>query len=163
MDVVVVGELNADLILSGLPSLPAYGEARLATGMRFTLGSSSAIFACNLARLGVNVGFVGKLGADMAGDFLLSFLRDGGVNTSQIIQSSAGQTGICVVMSFPHEYAIASFPGIRETFSQEEINFDYVKLAKHMHMSSFYLQPGLQQGCPELFRMAKEAGLTACG
>lgn len=160
MDVVVVGELNADLILTGLPSLPAYGEVRLAKEMRFALGSSSAIFACNLARLGAKVGFVGKLGADETGDFLLRCLRESGVETSQIIQSPAGRTGICVVMSFPHEYAMASFPGIRETFCLEEVNFDYVKTAKHLHLSSFYLQSALQPGCPKLFRWAKEAGLS---
>jgi sugar/nucleoside kinase (ribokinase family) len=160
MDVVVVGELNADLVLTGLTSLPAYGEVRLAKDMRFALGSSSAIFACNLARLGVKVGFVGKLGADETGNFLLRSLRDRGVDTSQIIQSPAGRTGICVVMSFPHDYAMASYPGIRETFCLDEVNLDYVKTAKHLHMSSFYLQPALRPGCVELFRTAKEAGLT---
>jgi len=160
MDVVVVGELNADLVLTGLTSLPAYGEVRLAKDMRFALGSSSAIFACNLARLGVEVGFVGKLGADDTGNFLLHSLRDRGVETSQIIQSSAGRTGICVVMSFPHEYAMASYAGIRETFCLDDVNLDYVRSAKHMHMSSFYLQPALRPQCQELFRLAKEAGLS---
>ena len=160
MDVVVVGELNADLVLTGLPSLPAYGEVRLAKDMRFALGSSSAIFACNLARLGVQVGFVGKLGADETGDFLLRCLRDRGVDTSQITQSPSGRTGICVVMSFPHEYAMASYPGIRETFCLEDVNLDYVRTAKHMHMSSYYLQPALRPGCGKLFRAAKEAGMT---
>jgi len=160
MDVVVVGELNADLVLTGLTSLPAYGEVRLAKDMRFALGSSSAIFACNLARLGVEVGFVGKLGADETGNFLLRSLRDRGVETSQIIQSSDGRTGICVVMSFPHEYAMASYAGIRETFCLDDVNLDYVRSAKHMHMSSFYLQPALRPGCQELFRRAKEAGLS---
>ncbi|HYA25666.1 MAG TPA: carbohydrate kinase family protein [Terriglobales bacterium] len=160
MDVVVVGELNADLVLTGLTSLPAYGEVRLAKDMRFALGSSSAIFACNLARLGMEVGFVGKLGADETGDFLLQSLRDRGVDTSQIVRSPAGRTGICVVMSFPHEYAMASFPGIRETFCLEEVNLDYVKTARHMHMSSFYLQTALRPGCHKLFYLAKEAGLT---
>jgi len=117
MDVVVVGELNADLVLTGLTSLPAYGEVRLAKDMRFALGSSSAILACNLARLGVEVGFVGKLGADETGNFLLRSLRDRGVETSQIIQSSAGRTGICVVMSFPHEYAMASYAEFERLFA----------------------------------------------
>lgn len=103
---------------------------------------------------------MGKLGKDETGDFLLRCLRDRGVDTSQIIQSSAGRTGICVVMSFPHEYAMASFPGIRETFCLEEVNLNYVRTAKHMHMSSFYLQPALRPGCQKLFRMAKEAGMT---
>ena len=160
MDVVVVGELNADLVLTGLTSLPAYGEVRLAKDMRFALGSSSAIFACNLARLGKEVGFVGKVGVDETGNFLLRSLRDHGVETSQIIQSSTGRTGICVVMSFPHEYAMASYAGIRETFCLDDVNLDYVRTAKHMHMSSFYLQPALRPGCQELFRLAKEAGLS---
>ena len=44
-DVVVVGELNADLILSG-DVTPAFGQVeRLIDGATLTLGSSSGIFA----------------------------------------------------------------------------------------------------------------------
>lgn len=160
MEAVVVGELNADLILIGLAALPKYGEVQLAQGMRLTLGSSSAIFACNLARLGVSVGFVGKAGNDMIGSFLIDHLKNSGVDTSRIVRAEGAQTGICVVMSFPHEYAMASYPGVRESFCLDDVDFDYVRQAKHMHMSSFYLQPGLQPGAAELFRRAKAAGLT---
>ncbi len=160
MDIVVVGELNVDLVLTGLPSLPAYRELRLAKDMRFTLGSSSAIFACNAARLGAKVGFVGKAGDDEFGDFMLRSLSQSGVDTSQIIRHPGGRTGICVLMSFPEDYSMVSFPGIRETFRLEEVNFDYVKTARHLHMSSFYIQPALRPGCPKLFRWAKEAGMT---
>lgn len=160
MDIAVVGELNVDLVLTGLPSLPAYGELRLAKDMRFALGSSSAIFACNAARLGAQVGFVGKLGDDEFGDFLMRCLRRSGVDTSQIIRHPGGRTGICVSMSFPQEYSMVSFPGIRETFCLEDIDFDYVKTARHMHMSSFYIQPALQPGCAKLFRWAKEAAMS---
>jgi sugar/nucleoside kinase (ribokinase family) len=160
MDAVVVGELNADLILTGLAGLPALGELRLARGMRFCLGSSSAIFACNLARLGAKVGFVGKVGEDMVGDFLLERLRAGNVDTSRVVRSKSEQTGICVIMSFPQEYAMASYPGVRETFCLADIDLEYVRQAKHLHMSSFYLQRALQVGAPEVFRTAKAAGLT---
>jgi sugar/nucleoside kinase (ribokinase family) len=160
VDIAVVGELNVDLVLTGLPSLPGYGELRLAKDMRFALGSSSAIFACNASRLGADVGFVGKAGDDEFGDFLVKCLRQSGVDTSRIIRQPGGRTGICVLMSFPHEYAMASFPGIRETFCLEDVDLDYVRTARHMHMSSYYIQPALRSGAPELFRVAKEAGLT---
>jgi sugar/nucleoside kinase (ribokinase family) len=160
MDIVVVGELNVDLVLTGLPSLPAYKELRLAKDMRFTLGSSSAIFACNAARLGASVGFVGKAGDDEFGDFMLRSLRQSGVDTSRIIRHTGGRTGICVVMSFPEDYSMVSFPGIRETFRLDEVDFDYVKTGRHMHMSSFYIQPALRPGIPALFSMAHGAGLT---
>lgn len=160
LDIVVVGELNVDLVLTGLPSLPAYRELRLAKDMRFTLGSSSAIFACNAARLGARVGFVGKAGDDEFGDFMLRSLKERGVETSQVLRQPGGRTGICVSMSFPEDYSMVSFPGIRETFCLEEVNLDYVRTARHLHVSSYYIQPALQPGCPKLFRWAKEAGLS---
>lgn len=160
MDIVVVGDINVDLILTGLPSLPAFRELKHAKGMKFTLGGSSAIFAHNIARLGAATGFVGKVGTDHLGDFLIATLRQAGVDTSRVVRDSARPTGICVSMSFPEDYAMVSYPGIRESFNLKEVDLDYVKQARHLHVSSFYLQPGLQSGCLELFRYAKAAGLT---
>ncbi|PYX53525.1 MAG: carbohydrate kinase [Acidobacteria bacterium] len=160
MEIVVVSDINADLVFTGLPSLPAFRELKHATGMKFTLGGSSAIFAYNIARLGVATGFVGKVGNDHVGDFLLATLGSVGVDTSRVVRDGARPTGICVSMSFPDEYAMVSYPGIRESFALHEIDLEYVKSARHLHLSSFYLQPGLQPGCVEIFRTARAAGLT---
>jgi len=160
VDIVVVGDLNVDLVLTGLPALPAYRELRVAKGMRFVLGGSSGIFACNAARLGASVGFVGKVGADEFGDFLLRRLEQSGVDTSHLVRSRSGRTGICISMSFPEEYAMVSYAGIRESFRVEDVDFDYVKTARHLHMSGFYLLPGMWAGLVRLFREAKQAGLT---
>lgn len=159
MEIVVVGDINADLIFGGLPSLPAYKELKHAKSMKLTLGGSSAIFACNIARLGAPTAFIGKVGRDFLGDFLIDTLKGKGVDTSRVVRES-GCTGICVSMSFPEDYAMVSYPGIRESFHLKEVDLDYVKQARHLHVSGFYLQPGLQPGCLELFRSAKAAGLT---
>lgn len=159
-DVVVVGELNVDLILTGLPSLPEMGKGKLARDVNFTLGSASAIFASNIARLGLNVGFLGKIGDDYFGDFILDSLSSRNVDTSHVIRDKNAKTGICVSLSFPENYAMASFPGVRETFQVSDVDFDYISRARHMHMSSYYLQTGMQAGAPELFRRAREMGLT---
>ncbi len=160
MDIVVVGDINADLILSGLSSLPAFGELKHAKDMKLTLGGSSAIFAHNIARLGAATGFAGKVGRDHIGDFLIDTLNGAGVDTSRVVRDSTRPTGICVSMTFPENYAMVSYPGIRESFTLQEIDLDYVRQARHLHMSGFYLQPGLRAGCLELFRSAKAAGLT---
>jgi len=55
---------------------------------------------------------------------------------------------------------MASYPGVRETMSIADVDFDYIKSARHLHMSSYYLQPMMIPGCPELFRTAKENGLS---
>jgi len=160
LDIVVVGELNVDLILTGLPSLPKMGQCKLSKDMHFTLGSASAIFASNIANLGLSVGFVGKIGDDDFGNFILKSLNRRNVDTSMIIKDKHAKTGICVSMSFPENYAMASYAGVREKFTLSDVNMDYLKKARHLHMSSYYLQPGIQEGCAELFRTAKESGLS---
>jgi len=160
MDIVVVGDINVDLIFTGLPSLPAYKELKHAKNVKLTMGGSSSIFACNISRLGAATGFVGKVGKDHLGDFLIDTLNSAGVDTSSMVRASGMPTGICVSLSFPQDYAMVSYPGIRESFQLTEIDMDYIRRARHLHLSGFYLQPGLQPDCAELFRRAKSAGLT---
>lgn len=160
LDIVVVGELNVDLILTGLPSLPELGNIKLAQDMHFTLGSASAIFACNISRLGLRVGFMGQVGDDEPGEFILSELARNGVDTSQVMKITGAKTGICVSLSYPGDYAMASYPGVRERMTVSEINMDYLTTASHLHMSSYYLQKGMMDGCPDLFSSAQKMGLT---
>ena len=160
LDIVVVGELNVDLILTGLSSLPEMGMCKLSKDMHFTLGSASAIFASNISRLGLDVGFIGKIGDDEFGNFILNTLNKRNVDTSQIIKEKTAKTGICVSLSFPENYAMASYAGVRETLTLSDVDLEYMSRAKHLHMSSYYLQTGMQKGCVELFRKAKELGLT---
>jgi len=159
-DVVVVGELNVDLVLNGLAKLPELGSCIRARDMNLTLGSASAIFACNIARLGARVGFVGKVGGDSFGGLVLDSLRGGGVDVSRVIIDKGARTGVCVSLSYPGEYAQASYAGVRETFSLPDVDMDYVLSARHLHLSSYYIQPALIPGCPQLFRTAKEHGLS---
>lgn len=160
LDIVVVGELNVDLILTGLHSLPELGKVKLSDDMHFTLGSASAIFASNISKLGLKVGFIGKVGEDEFGDFILDKLKNNKVETSQIRRDENAKTGICVSLSFPEDYAMASFAGARHTLTLADVNMDYVSQARHLHMSSYYLQTGMMDGCPGLFERAKEVGMT---
>jgi sugar/nucleoside kinase (ribokinase family) len=159
-DVVVVGELNADLILHDIPSFPEIGKEKLAKDMTLTMGSASAILATNIARLGLKVGFMGKIGNDGFGKIVIDTLKDRHVDCSGIKIDQQVKTGITVVMSFPEDYAMLTCMGAMETFSLNDVDFKYIKRGKHMHLSSYYLQPALRSGCPELFKKAKELGMT---
>ena len=83
-EVAIVGELNLDLILEGLPrDLPEEREL-LASNFTMTLGSSSAILAHNLALLGTSVSFSSLVGPDPLGALCCQWLREAGVLTDQI-------------------------------------------------------------------------------
>ena len=71
LNIIVIGELNADLIFQDIPSFPEMGKEKIANNMTLTMGSASAIFSCNIARLGLKIGFIGKLGDDIFGKLVL--------------------------------------------------------------------------------------------
>ena len=160
LDIVVVGELNADLILQDIPSFPELGKEKLANEMTLTMGSASAILSTNIARLGLEVGFLGKLGKDRLGELVLETLRSRGVDLSGILMDERVHTGVTVVLSYPDDYAMVTYMGAMAEYSVDEVDFEYIQRANHLHLSSIYLQPGLHKGTEELFRKAKEMGLT---
>lgn len=157
---IVVGELNVDLILQNVSSLPEMGKEKLAQDMILTMGSASAILASNLARLGVHVGFAGKLGKDQFAEVVLSSLKERRVDVGGIKQDADSRTGITVALTFPDNYAMVTYMGAMEEFGLGDVDFAYLASARHLHLSSYYLQPAMRKGCAELFRRAKEAGMT---
>ncbi len=88
LDVCVVGEINLDLILYGLPKDLVLDRELLASGLALTLGSSSAIFAHNLAMLGSKVGFVSKTGDDAFGKMVLERLAAAAVDVGRVTQAT---------------------------------------------------------------------------
>jgi sugar/nucleoside kinase (ribokinase family) len=159
-DILVIGELNVDLILNGLPSLPEEGKEILAEEMTLTLGSSAAIFASNASTLGNRVAFLGKTGIDIFGDLVFKSLHDKNVNTDFIIRSSDDKTGATIVLNFGEDRAMVTYAGAMETLSADNIKAGQLSKARHMHVSSIFLQPGIKKSIVQIFKLAKNHGLT---
>ncbi|MFZ1290046.1 MAG: carbohydrate kinase family protein [Melioribacteraceae bacterium] len=159
-DVMVIGELNVDLILNKINSFPEIGKEILASSMDLVLGSSSAIFACNLSSLGAKVAFIGKIGKDIFGDLVLSTLKEKGVSIDFIIRDDKLKTGATVVLNYDQDRANITHPGAMEHLSINDITIESLQTAKHVHISSIFLQPNLKKDVYEIFKMAKDAGLT---
>ena len=104
--VLVIGELNVDLILSGCPHVPAFGTEVTVDGFAMTLGSASAICAVGLARLGHPVSFVGKVGADSWGEYCVQCLRSAGVDVRGVTCDAGVQTGVTVALTGPADRAL---------------------------------------------------------
>lgn len=87
-DISIVGEINPDQIVYGVPhELPEEREI-LANGFTMTLGSSSAILAHNLALLGSKVSFSSRIGTDVLGDMCYRWLQEAAVNVSQVVRAA---------------------------------------------------------------------------
>lgn len=93
--VAVVGSANADLVVR-VDRHPEPGETVLGSDLATYSGGKGGNQAVAAARLGADVAFVGLLGSDAHGDFLLESMRDAGVD-SQYIGRVDTPTGVAVI------------------------------------------------------------------
>jgi sugar/nucleoside kinase (ribokinase family) len=159
-DILVAGELNPDLILSG-DVAPAFGQVeQLVDSAALTIGSSSAIFACGAARLGLKVAFVGVCGDDLFGRFMLDELIQRGVNVSAVLRDPNRPTGLSVILNRGADRAILTHPGTIPSLRAEQVGDGLLLKARHLHVASYFLQTALQPGLPSLFQRAHNLGLS---
>ena len=158
LDIAIVGEINLDLILYGLPEPMPTERELLATGFTITLGSSSAILAHNLAALGIRVGFITKVGDDSFGTLAMERLCERGVDLTRVAHGA--KSGVTLILPHGPQRHILTYPGTISELRFEDLDLDYLASARHFHMSSLFLQRELLPHVPELFRRMKSAGLT---
>jgi len=159
-DVLVVGELNVDIILDKIQGFPEVGKEIISKELNITLGSSSAIFASNLSSLDNKVAFIGKIGKDNFSDIIKKSLESKKVNTDFIISSEDYKTGLTIVLNYDMNRANVTFPGAMEHLLEKDVADDILGQAKHLHLSSIFLQTGLIKDVAKLFQRAKKLGLT---
>lgn len=157
--VLVIGELNVDIVLSGVSSPPVLGSEVLADEMRMVLGSASAIFASGVARLGHAVGFVGKTGDDDFGRFCRDALREAGISTDNLLLSER-PTGATIVLSTRTDRALVTHLGAIADLGYDDLPPNLFQGYKHLHLTSYFLQERLRAAFPRLMREAKASGLT---
>jgi sugar/nucleoside kinase (ribokinase family) len=161
IEVCVVGEINLDLILYGLPEPLVPDRELLAGNLALTLGSSSAILAHNLSVLGTKIGFISKVGPDPLGKIALERLSAAGVDLTRVKHAASGTaTGLTVILPQPQRRYILTYPGTMFEMQYSDIDMEYLLSARHLHLSSFFLHKALRPSIADLFRKAKIAGLS---
>jgi sugar/nucleoside kinase (ribokinase family) len=162
--VLVVGDANPDLVLTG-DVVPRFGQAeQLLTHAVLTIGGSAAITAHAFARLGRPVQLAAAVGADRFGDQLRADLAAAGVGVDRLLRRDAEPTGLTVVLAGADDRAILTLLGAIQTLTAAEV-VDAVAAARgsglrHVHVSSLFLQPRLAAELPALLAELRRLGLT---
>jgi sugar/nucleoside kinase (ribokinase family) len=160
-DLLVIGEINPDIILSGPDVTPVFGQAeKLIESGVLTIGSSSVIMACGAARLGLRVGFIGLVGDDPLGRYMLESMRERGIDTSHCLVNPEVATGFSVILSQPDDRAILTFPGSIPLLQRSQIDDALLSATRHLHLSSYFLLDQLRPELPTLFAAARQQGVT---
>ncbi|WP_345064755.1 sugar kinase [Leifsonia kafniensis] len=130
--------------------------------IKFTVAGTAAAPSVNLAKLGIDVATVGRIGNDTIGDFVRSTMAGYGVNTDHLIVDPTRQTSASLLPirrdgSRPALHVIGANAGLTE----EDVPWGVVEQAEIFHLGGAFILPGLD-GTPmaRVLKRVKELGLT---
>ncbi|GAC1445687.1 MAG: ribokinase [Chloroflexota bacterium] len=119
--ITVLGSANMDL-LARVERLPGAGETVLSTGFLRAPGGKGANQAVAAARAGSTVAFIGKVGADLFGTYLIDNLQAAGVQTQQTTIEEDAPTGMALISVDRHgENCIVVVPGANSAISTSDV------------------------------------------
>ena len=157
--VLVIGEANPDLVLTG-DVVPQFGQVeKMVDAADLVLGGSAAIAACGLARLGVPTALAAVVGDDHFGTFVRDALAAAGVDTRWVVTDPEIATGVTVVLS-ASDRAILTFSGTIGSTGPAVVDDDLLTRVRHVHSASYFLQPLLAPHLGGMLKRARDGGAT---
>jgi sugar/nucleoside kinase (ribokinase family) len=159
LDLLVLGDCNPDLILRGGAVEPAFGQAeRLVDAAELMIGGSGAITACGAARLGLRTAIAGVVGEDEFGRFMVRGLRERDVETAGLVVDPGARTGLTVILARDQDRAMLTFPGAIAALAPATVDPALLARARHVHVSSFFLQTALAPGLGGMLAEVRRRG-----
>jgi ribokinase len=157
MDVIGMGGINRDILVR-LPRFPSPDDEVAAYSVLERAGGSAANAVVGLSRLGVSTGYIGKVGNDSAGQFLISEFRKDNVDTSHV-KIADGSSGQVIIMVGPEgQKMMICNTGVGGTISPEDVDAKYVEGAKLLHITSL-VGPRVLEAVEKASQAARKAGV----
>lgn len=120
--IVVVGSTNLDMVVKAA-HIPQPGETVLGGEFQMVSGGKGANQAVAAARLGAEVTFVARVGADSFGTEALSRFEREGIRTEFVVRDSGAAHGIALILvDSAGENAIAVAPGANARLTPEDVD-----------------------------------------
>ncbi|MGQ9461273.1 MAG: carbohydrate kinase family protein [Candidatus Bathyarchaeaceae archaeon] len=136
-DVIGFGALNVDKLYR-VNRIAKEEEESFVIDFKESPGGSAANTIVGLARLGLKTGFIGKVAEDREGELLLNDFRKENVDTSGIIVSREGRSGVVMgYIDMKGERALYVDPGVNDWLEFKEISLEYASRAEFLHLTSF--------------------------
>lgn len=126
-DLIVIGSTNVDQVVM-TNRLPNIGETVVGNEFKVVPGGKGANQAISAARLGVNVEFIGCVGNDSNGTFLIENFNKNNVKTESISILKNVSTGIASIRVCKGENSIIVVPGANFSITKEMIDQNIKKI-----------------------------------
>lgn len=159
-DVVCVGVIVADAIAKPVHTIPAKGKLELVDSLALYTGGCAASAAIDMAKIGLRVALVGKIGNDGFGRFMKESIRNSGVCTDGLIIKEDGATAASLVIVTPDgERSFIHCMGENATLVESDIDYTVIKEAKIVFVAGIMLMTRFDgEECAKFLKKCKDLG-----
>ncbi|NMC04911.1 MAG: carbohydrate kinase family protein [Candidatus Lokiarchaeota archaeon] len=138
LDLIAIGATNMDIIAK-IDKFPEIDDQVAVKSLAYAPGGSAANSVVAAAKLGLRVGFMGKVGKDHNGIELIKAFQDVGVDTDGIIVDADLPSGQVFIPVDQHaDRMIFAFPGAPQALKREDITAkaSFLEKAMLVHLGS---------------------------
>jgi sugar/nucleoside kinase (ribokinase family) len=159
--VLVVGDLNPDLLVSGDDLAPRWGQAEQDAEMRLVLGGSAGIAAAGMARIGLRTALCAAVGDDDFGIAARRMLGERGVADTALRVLPGSRTGLSIHLLAGADRAIWTERGTMVELTADDATEAIERLRpRHVHLAALYLLPALSRDGGVVLDAAHAIGAT---
>ncbi len=145
MDIVCVANIVVDAVGLPIDRIPDEGKMILFDRVELHLGGCASNQAVTLAKLGLPVGLVAKVGADGLGEFCAAQLGRHGVDVRGLKRSPADSTSFSFIMvPGSGNRRILHTLGANATFGPADIDMNLLRGAKWVSFGGLAIMPALE-------------------
>ncbi len=156
-----VGILVADVVAKPVSRYPDRGVCLHVDTMELHVGGCASNTGLALAKLGLPVAVIGKVGRDPFGDFLIHTLQQHGVDTRGIQRAQKGTSSTMVMVHPDGERSFIHHVGANGEFAPEDIDWDVVQECALFHLAGAFLMPQMDgEPASRVLQHARALGLT---
>ncbi len=156
--VTVLGSLNVDTT-SKIEKIPLPGETISSLSRSSAAGGKGANQAIAAVRAGAKVNFIGKIGKDDAGHFMIDCLKEDHVDTTHITEDEVAGTGAAtILLDKQGQNSIIVYGGANQRVTEEDIDAAAEQIKTSDFVVAQFETP--QKAALEMFKIAKDNGVT---
>ena len=160
IDIVCVGVIVADAIAKPVRIIPSKGKLELVDSLSLYTGGCAASAAIDMAKIGIKVAIIGKIGNDGFGNFMKNSFEESKVITDGLIVNNGGSTSASlVIVTEDGERSFIHCQGENATLVESDIDYSIVEKAKLVFVAGIMLMAKFDgDECAKFLKKCKEKG-----
>ena len=159
-DILCIGETAVDIICKPVSECLFSNVCSPVESISIQSGGDALNNAVDLAKLGNQVCYVGRIGLDAGGEFVLGALQNAGVDVSHVVRTDCPHAKVNLLIKPDGNRAFFYYGGPSREFSASDVDPALLSSCKILQVGGTFHLPAFDgAGAAELFQAAQKAGV----